>query len=160
MIRTNLVGVKAVKRQRDDHGRYPMSALGGPAVHESLHEIAQALRLERTMLHFVHHEVVGRLRQLLALFIAAAGDADVVDRLAGHEELDHLVDALWLAVIGVSALRRQQRREGDSEQCESKYDALHLDLVFQLVADPVFSLNRQTSPGMLPGPGSVSPESQ
>ena len=123
-------GIQTDERQRDDDRRRPVPALRGPAVDESLHELAQALRLERTVLHLVLNQIVGRLGELLALFVAATGDADVVHRLAGIEQLDHLVETFRLAVMRVAALSRHQRREGETCDGNRQEKCLHRNLAF------------------------------
>jgi hypothetical protein len=69
-----------------------------------------------------------RLCELLAFFVAHAADADVIDRLAGFEQLNHLVDAFGF-VAGVSALGGQERCEGDSQHGGER-DSLHGILAF------------------------------
>src|SRR4030095_266344 len=98
--------IQSQKRQRDDDCRRAMAALGGSAVDESLHEFAQALRVAWSVLHLVLNQIVGRLRELLALFVAAARDVGVVDGLARSEQLDHLVEAFRLGVLPIDALSR------------------------------------------------------
>ena len=115
-VRANRRSIQTDERQRDDDGRRPVSALGRSAVDESLHELAQALRLERTVFHFVLDQIVCRLCELLPFFVAAAGDADVVHRLPRVEQLDHLVQAFRLAVVRIAALSRHQCREGESDE--------------------------------------------
>ena len=123
-------GIQAHERQGDDDGRGPVAALGGAAVNEPLHELAQPLRLEWTVLHFVLDKIVGRLGELPAFFVAAARDADVVDRLAGVEQLDHLVETFRLAVMRIAALSRHQRREGESCDRKCQEPCLHRTLAF------------------------------
>ena len=102
--------VEAEHRQGDDDRRRAMAALGRTAVDETLHELAQADRIERAVLHLVLDQIDVRLGELLPFLVAGALDADVVNGLPGLEQLNHLVDAFGF-VTGVSALGGDERRE-------------------------------------------------
>jgi len=88
---------------------------GGPAVYQSLHELSQQVRFEDPVLHLVLDQVVPFLGEFLPFLVPHAFHADVVDRLPGLEQLDHLVDAFGL-VARVAALGGQERREADSDE--------------------------------------------
>ncbi len=72
-----------------------MPAVGGAAVHKPLHEAVQPRHIERAVLH-PDVDVVGpRFRHPLSGFVGELVPgmaADVVDRLAGLEQLYHTID--------------------------------------------------------------------
>ena len=90
-----------------------MAALGWAAVDQSLHELAQAYRVERAVLHLILNQIDVRGRELLPFLVTGAVHADVVDGLPGLEQFDHLVEAFGF-VAGVPTLGRYEATSGRS----------------------------------------------
>ena len=81
-----------------------MPALGWPAVDQALHELAQAYRIKRAVLHLILNQVDMRRRELFPFLVPGAVHTDVVHGLAGFEQFDHLVEAFgfvgWGPALG------------------------------------------------------------
>ena len=49
--------IQPENRKRDDHGRGPMTARGGPPVDQAEHEGAKQREIEGRVLHIVHDDI-------------------------------------------------------------------------------------------------------
>ena len=85
--------VDSSHRQRANHGRRPVSAGGGAAVHQPLHESPERSHVVGPMLHLVVDVVGPRPGQLAPLLVTAVASR-VVDGLPSLQQLDGLVDPL------------------------------------------------------------------